>query len=608
MDAVGQLRAAQELINAGRPGEAIAALERLTRAHAAWAPAWQLLAIALHGVGRAGEALPAARRACEVDGASASCMNTLAGLLVETGHGAEAAGVFERLLTLNPADDLALFNLSNLEWTRGGYMRSIDLLRRAQAGRPDDRDVIFQLASSLCAVGRVAESLEVCEKFLARSPRGAGDGPDAMVLGARAFAMLGSSAVSAERLAAVHRELGVANERGIVPMPVASGAGHGGRAGPIRIGFVSPDLREHPVARFLLPLLCHVDRARFTVFVYSCSAQTDATTAELRSAVERGGGGGVAGAGAWRDVTLLGDDEAAALVRADNIDVLVDLAGNTVGSRPGLLARCAAPVQVSYLGYPATTGMKSVGFRLVDAHTDPLATSPVSSGGPGVYDAQCTEHLVRVPDCFVCYRPPAAAPPARAAEAGEGPVRFGCFGSLHKHSDACLAAWGKTLARVPGSMLVLKSMMLSDERVAMDVRERLAAAGIDVARVRTLTPTASVSDHLRAYHDVDIALDTFPYHGTTTTCDALYMGVPVVSMAGASHHARVGVSLLRAVGLSELVARDEAEYVEVAVALAHAAARRAVLHAALRERVEGSPLRDEAGFAKRWGEAVSRLV
>ncbi len=511
---------------------------------------------------------------------------------METGAHDEARAAFERLLTARPNDGLALFNLSNLEWIRGGYWRSIDLLRRASGALPDDRDVAFQLGSSLCSVGRVRECLEVCERFRKRSVR---NRADPMVLAARAFAMLGSSDVSAADLAATHRELGAANEAGVRAMPPPVGAR---RAGPIRVGLLSPDFREHPVARFVLPLAERLDRGRFHLVAYSCSTALDATTARLRGAVERDGG-------VWRDIVALSDDDAAAVVRADEIDLLVDLAGNTVGSRPGLLARRPARAALSWLGYPATSGMPSVGYRLVDALTDP-------PGGAREADAQCTERLVRMAGCFVCYRPPVdergRVPEPHTPAPGTGPVRFGCFGSLHKHSDACLATWAEILRRVPGSVLVLKSMMLGDERVAADVLARLAAAGIDVQRVRILPPTPSATDHLRLYHDVDIALDTFPYHGTTTTCDALFMGVPVVTLAGASHHARVGVSLLGAVGLREFVARDAAGYIELAVALAADGARRNDLHATLRARLESSPLRDEAGFAQRWGEAVAGMV
>lgn len=588
------------MINSGRAEGAVEPLRLLTESQPALGGAWNLLAVALHAGGRAGEALAAARRACEIEPGRAEFVNALAALLVETGAHDEARAAFERLLAARPDDGLALFNLSNLEWIRGGYWRSIDLLRRASAAQPDDRDVAFQLGSSLCSVGRVRECLEVCERFRKRSAK---NRVDPMVLAARAFAMLGASDVSAADLSASHRELGAANEAGVWAMPPQGGPRH---PGPIRVGLLSPDFREHPVARFVLPLAERLDRARFHLVAYSSSTAVDATTARLRSAVERDGG-------VWRDIIAMSDDDAAAVVRGDEIDVLVDLAGNTVGSRPGLFARRPARAAVSWLGYPATSGMRSVGYRLVDGLTDPAGGVGIG-GGDGGADAQCTERLVRMAGCFVCYRPPVdeggntPSPQPRVAGAETGTVRFGCFGSLHKHSDACLGAWAEILRRVPGSVLVVKSMMLGDERVAADVRARLGSAGIAAPRLRILPPTASATGHLRVYDDVDIALDSFPYHGTTTTCDALFMGVPVVAIAGASHHARVGVSLLSAVGLDEFVAGDESEYVEKAVALAADGSRRRELHATLRARLERSPLRDEAGFAKRWGESIAACV
>ncbi len=587
MDPVAQLRQAQSLLNTGRAGEAVALIRPLLRTHPAWPPAWHLLALALHAGGHAAEALDAARRGTALAPDDRSILNTLAALLVQAGATGEARAAFERVLAARPGDTQALFNLSNLEWQSGQSWRAIELLRRVLALAPADRDAAYQLATSLCAIGRVAEAIDVCDRALAAH---AGD---TRLLGARAFALLGSSGVSPAQLADAHRALGAAHEGACAADPPRAGrSAPRGAGAPLRLGFVSPDLREHPVARFLLPLVERLDRSRFAPVAYACSAHADAVTAALRAAFERGGHG------AWREISGLSDADAASAVRADGVDVLVDLAGNTIGARPGLFALRAAPVQVSYLGYPATSGMASIGHRIVDALTDPHAPA---------YDGQCSERLVRLRAPFLCYRPAADPPVAPRTVGATQPVRFGCFGSLHKHSDACLNAWARILAAVPGATLTLKSVRLADADVRADVAKRLSAAGIAPERTALLPPTPGVAEHLAAYNGVDIALDTFPYHGTTTTCDALHMGVPVVSLAGASHHARVGVSLLSAVGLSEFVAADGDGYVRLAASLAADAPRRGILRATLRQRLAQSPLRDEAGFAARWGEVVAEI-
>jgi predicted O-linked N-acetylglucosamine transferase (SPINDLY family) len=270
----------------------------------------------------------------------------------------------------------------------------------------------------------------------------------------------------------------------------------------------------------------------------------------------------------------------------------VDLAGHTglVGRLP-LFARHLAPVQVTYLGYPDTTGLPAIGYRFTDAVADP----------PGDADAFATERLVRFAPTAWCYAPPAATPPAEPPGGRPaGPPVFGCFNNAGKVSDTTLALWARVLAAVPGARLKLKGRGLGEPGVCARLLERCAACGLPAGRVELLERTPDTAAHLALYHDVDVALDTFPYHGTTTTCEALWMGVPVVSLRGDRHASRVGASLLAAVGHPEWVAASADDYVRTAAALAAERPARAAVRAAL----QGSPLLDHAGQSARFATAL----
>jgi predicted O-linked N-acetylglucosamine transferase (SPINDLY family) len=291
-------------------------------------------------------------------------------------------------------------------------------------------------------------------------------------------------------------------------------------------------------------------------------------TAALRAQVDR-----------WRDIVALPDAQAAALVRRDAIDILVDLAGHTGESRLLMLALHPAPLQMTWLGYPGTTGVPAIGWRIGDAIADP----------PGV--AHTTEAMIRLPT-FLCYGAPAAPP---VASRPDGPVTFGCFNNARKLAPRTLAAWARLLAALPDATLVLKAKGLAQPAIASPIRK---AFGDVASRVVLHDYVDDTQAHLAAYGAIDIALDTFPYCGTTTTCEALWMGVPVVTLAGDRHSARVGASLLTAAGLPELIAHDLEDYVARALALAADAPRRAALRAGMRKRLAASPLMDARGFAR----------
>jgi len=303
-----------------------------------------------------------------------------------------------------------------------------------------------------------------------------------------------------------------------------------------------------------------------------------------------------ASADQWRRIFGLDDEAAAKLIAEDGIDVLVDLSGHTANNRLSLFARQPARVQATWLGYPGSTGVEAIKYRLVDAITDP----------PGEADAHYSERLIRLDRGFLCYAPLDEAPDPVMRP--EGPVRFGSFNNPAKLSPATLELWVKVLEEVDGSELVLKGRSFADPQMRQTLLNRFGKRGIALDRIVLLEHMADPERHMAAYSEVDIGLDPFPYNGTTTTCEALWMGVPVVTMLGTRHSARVGASLLTRVGLDSLIARDEQDYVRLAADLARDYRRRAGLRGKLRAMMRNSPLCDGPGFTRCLEEAYRGMA
>jgi predicted O-linked N-acetylglucosamine transferase (SPINDLY family) len=301
---------------------------------------------------------------------------------------------------------------------------------------------------------------------------------------------------------------------------------------------------------------------------------------------------------------------AAKAIADARIDILIELGGNTVGNGLDLCAFRPAPLQATAIGYPGTLGMRTITHRLVDAITDPPPANPATTP-----DAWFSERLVRLQGCFLCYDPtldtdslpPPRATPLSSPHDHARPIRFGSFNSPSKITRDCLALWASVLRQVEGSTLLLKGYAMSGSVAPQFIKQSMAALGIDPARIECVGRFASVDHHLRAYDRIDIALDTFPYVGTTTTCEALLMGVPVITLAGREHVSRVGASLLTHAGLPELIAQNPASFAQIAAALAHDRPRLSTYHATLRERLLASPLCDAPSYARRWLAALESI-
>jgi protein O-GlcNAc transferase len=360
------------------------------------------------------------------------------------------------------------------------------------------------------------------------------------------------------------------------------------QARPLRVGFVSGDLRRHPVGMFLENILAEVDPAKLELVAYSSTVSEDVLTERLKSRFSE-----------WYPVAALPDEAIAKKIHADKIDVLVDLAGHTGLNRLSVFAWKAAPVQVSWLGYWASTGLAEIDYILVD---------PVSVPDT---DAQFfSEKLWHVPDTRLCLSPPATNRPVEVTglpALSKGFVTFGSYQILNKISDRTLALWSQVLARLPSARLRVQSLPLAFPDAVSNMQKRLTAAGIDIARV-DLRGGALYEDYLDSYGEVDFVLDTFPFPGGTTTAEALWMGVPTLTLTGNSLLARQGESMMRSVGLGDWVAGSEQEYVEIALARAHDLDALAELRASLRARALASPLFDAVRFARNLENAFAAMV
>lgn len=524
--------------------------------------------------GKADEALAHTRRAWELAPGNALVASNLGGLLGMLGRSGEALEVLERAAEAKPGDPLLLGNLCGARHQAQRYADAEDAARELLRLQPDHPDALTNLAMTLHVTGRTGEAIGMLER-LAKV-----DAATAARTAASATFLLYESGYSAARV----REAHVRWARAALPAPGPGPARRTPTSGPLRVGIISPDLRVHSVAYFVEPLLRHLDPARFACIAYHTNANGDATTTRLREA-----------AAAWRDLGALSPEAQLAALRGDRLDAIVELSGLTTGHSLHLLEQRVAPVQITYLGYPATTGCSAIDARIVDEITDPAGS-----------EAWCVERLARMEAPFLCYAPPAGAPGV-GARSVDVPFTLGCFGFLGKYSEAMVRAWGRVMVALPEARLVLKSQPFSDARTRERTLARFVGAGIDAARIEVLSPTASIGEHLACYERIDLALDTFPYAGTTTTCEALLMGVATATLVGESHASRVGLTLLKAVGMEEYAVEDEDGLVEVVKPAAREVGRLRAGRGEIRERLLRSRLCDGGDFARRFGRVVMEL-
>ncbi|AOS45075.1 Tetratricopeptide repeat protein [Lacunisphaera limnophila] len=569
-------------LQTGRTAEAVDLLIRAHRLAPKNAACAQRLGLALTIAGRAVEAEAPLRASLALDEKSAEAWDTLAHCLKVQDRLTAALECHQRAVALQPAFAKGHYNCGLTLSLLGRHAEALACHDRALAVDATYAKGHYGRAQVLQQMHNIPEAIAAYDRFLALEPA------NLEARGYRLYALNHLDGLDRDRLFAEHVAYGRAVDRQSVPafanLPTPERR--------LRLAILSPDLRSHSCAWFLEPLLRHLDPAQFELYLYHDHFREDEVSARFKAL-----------ATVWRNFVGRPADDVERAIRADAPDILVDLVGHTgMTPRLPLFAKHLAPVQVNYLGYPNTTGLTAMHYRFTDAVVDPV----------GEADAFATEKLVRFAPTAWTYQPPAVTPavsvrntnPGTDGAASPPGITFGCFNNVAKISDTTLGLWARVLAAVPESKLLLKGRGFADEGFRRKYFDRFAAAGLPPERVEFLERTARTEDHLALYGRVDISLDTFPYHGTTTTCESLWMGVPVVTLMGDRHIARVSGSLLTAIGRSEWIAHTADDYVRIAMKLAADPTKLAQIRAGLRDQVKHSPLGDHAGQSARFASAL----
>lgn len=585
----------------GRLDQAIELLGAAVRIRPELADAWNVLGIARIQRREPAEAAASFRRAVEAQPNLVTAHNNLGNVLRELSDLDAAAASFRQAVGIRP--DLAEphNNLGNTLLQLGRLEEAEISLRRALELRPDSPDIAFNLGLVLWNLDKVEEATACNRRVVQLNPSHAdahanlgsglmecGDLDEAITEFRTSLRLKpGKQQVHSNLIRTllyhpacgmedIQAECRLWNERYAVPLrdEIRSHLNTSDPDRRLRIGYLNADYRSHADAFFLIPLLTNHDRERFEVFCYSDVRRPDALTARFRGLAD-----------SWRDVLGLSDARVAELVREDRIDILVDLKLHTADNRLLVFARRPAPVQVSWLGYPGTTGLSTIDYRLTDPYLDP----------PGLFDNQYSEESIRLPETFWCYDPLTDGPEVGDLPAvATGITTFGCLNSPAKVNDGCLVQWARLLENIPESrLLILAPRGRARERIAAT----LAREGVHASRVEYVDKRPR-EDYLRLYHRIDLALDPWPYNGHTTSLDAAWMGVPTITTIGRTVVGRAGWSQLSNLGLGDLAAATPGEAIDRAARLAADRSRLAELRRTLRDRIARSPLMDAPRFAR----------
>jgi protein O-GlcNAc transferase len=594
----------------GELAPAVAAFRKAILLRPGYTEAHNNLGIALRDGGQMEEALAAFRQAVALDAGHVAARNNLGAALMETGNLDEAVATFLKLLEIDPDDAETLVNLGvtlakqeKLDAAIIAYRQAIALdprltvayrnlgnslekikrldeaiatYQQALAIDPNLAEVHNNLGNALKECGRIEEAIAAYRCALAASPDYS-DAHSNLLFCLHYSAVHDAAGVLTEHLR--WNQLQAARWKSGIPQ-------HTNDRSPerrLRIGYVSPDFRNHPVTWFLLPLLENHDKSQVEVFAYAQARVCDGWTERVMARADH-----------WRSLVDLTDDRAARLIREDGIDILVDLALHSAGNRLLVFARKPAPIQATWLAYAGTSGLETMDYRLSDPFLDPDRAD----------DSVYSETTLRLPQNYWCYQQPEAdLATSQLPAVGDGFVTFGCLNNFCKINDGVLNLWARLLEAVPDSRLHLHA---NEGAHRCRVLELMKTRGVDPQRVHFI-PDVPISDYFGQYNHIDIALDPFPYGGGTTTCDALWMGVPVITLRGRTAVGRGGASILSNIGLSELVADSEEDYLRIAAELAGDLPYLTVLRSTMRDRMVRSPLMDGPAFARAMEAAYRQM-
>jgi protein O-GlcNAc transferase len=580
-DAIGRFFAAPELIQltiqqaferatqfhqAGRISEAKQLYEQILAVFPRHAEALNNLGLILRDTGRLDESVAAYRRAIAINPGYADAYYNLGISLSDLWQLDAAISANRQAIALHPTSE-AHNNLGNALLNKGELDGAIAAFRQAIALRPDSAEAYNNLGNALKDSAEFEAAISAYRQAVTLIPS------LAVVHSNWVYTLLFVPDCSG---ADVLKESRRWNAQHAAPLRGSIPAHTNDRSSTrrLRIGYVSPDFRAHPVGRFMKPLLQHHNRNEVEVYCYSAVPYPDVTTSSLREQAD-----------VWRDISALSDEQAAQRVREDRVDILVDLTMHMAGNRLLLFAREPAPVQVTYLAYCGTTGMDGMHYRISDPWLDP----------PGEQESIYSEQTIRLPRTYWCYEPlKPAAPPGPPPAVANGYVTFGCLNNFGKVSQPALAAWRSLMQRLSTARLILHAALGSHRN---RVAEFFRAGGVNPDRIE-FAGRLSLDEYFETYRRIDIALDPFPYVGGTTTCDALWMGVPVVTLSGVTGVSRGGVSILSNLELPELIASTPENYISAAAQLVEDLPRLTSLRNSLSSRLQKSPLMDSETFTR----------
>jgi protein O-GlcNAc transferase len=551
----------------GQIDRAIASYRQAIRLKPDLADVHANLGLALEVQGQLDDAIASYRQAIWLKPDYADAHVFLGNALNEKELFAEAVACYRQAIRLKPDHAEAHKNLGDSFKSLGRLDEAIACYHQATLIKPDFTDAQINLGNAFKDTGNLNGAIAVYRKVIQLKPDFAAAHSNLI------YTLHFHPGFDAKAIFEEHR---LWNQQHAEPLKnfIQPHSNNGDPDRQLRIGYVSPDFCEHPVGRFILPLLGAHDHEHFAIYCYSDVRRSDRFTELIHGP-----------AGQWRNIVGLTHERAAQMIREDQIDILVDLTMHMADNRMLMFARKPAPVQLTYLAYCSTTGLDTMDYRLTDPHLDPH----------GMNDAFYSEQSVCLPETYWCYAPDDRSPevgPSPALASGE--VTFSCLNNFCKVSADALEAWMQVMRATPKSRLILHAHEGSHRQ---RVRELLQSQGIDPNRLE-FVGKASLPEYLASHRRIDIGLDPFPCNGGTTTCDALWMGVPVVTLAGRTAVGRGGASVLHNIGLPELVAQTPQEYIRIATGLASDLPRLAELRRTLRPRMQASPLMDAPRFAR----------
>ncbi len=502
----------------------------------------------------------------------------LGNVLLKSGNVDQAMKALDKSNKLQPNNVVTLANLAVGYNTLDRHGEAVELLEQALILNPHYAFAYQKMGSILCKAGQVKEGLRSIQRAMMLTPQ-----PHYMY----ARMLFWRNYLAEQNPKMIFADAKTWGEQYTHTFEKGVGVylNELGEKKRLNVGFVSPDYCAHPVSFFVEPLFKELDRDQFKVFAYSDVVKPDNITKSIASQVDE-----------FRNIAGIGAQNVAKQILDDQIDILFDLAGHTGSGRLDVFHMRPAPVQISWLGYPATTGSSGIDFRLTDRYADPVSES----------DTYHTEKLLRVDGGFLCYVPSPRTPEPSEESPVEknGYITFGSFNNLAKISEQCIDMWCEILTRVPDSKLLIKRRELKDPWVKQYFVDQFEKRGIKKNRISFKTSQSKLEGHLKQYANVDIALDSFPYNGTTTTFEALWMNTPVISLGGKTHASRVGHSILNYTGVAELAVSDQQHYIDKAVSLSNDTDQLNQYRKSLRKKLADSSITNQ----QRFSQSVARIL